>query len=80
MTTIRWAILFFWLLIVLAIFWPVIMNVIRDAFNKEKREQLKKELKEEEAKEPEWKKERRANIYTILALITAAIISTIFFK
>ena len=80
MTTIRWAFLFFWLLIVLAIFWPVILNVIRDIFNKEKREQLKKELKEEEAKEPEWKKERRANIYTILALITAAIISTIFFK
>ena len=80
MTTIRWAILFFWLLIVLAIFWPVILNVIRDIFNKEKREEIKKELKEEEAKEPEWKKKRRENIYRILALIAAVIVCTIFFK
>ena len=61
-------------------FWPVIMNVIRDIFNKEKREQLKKELKEEETKEPEWKKRRRENIYRILALIAAVIVCTVFFK
>lgn len=80
MTTIRWAILFFWLLIVLAIFWPVILNVIRDVFNKEKREEIKKEMKEEEAKEPEWKKKKRENIYRILAFIAAVIVCTLLFK
>lgn len=77
MKTRMWAVIFIWLIGLMALFLPWIIDTI---FNKEKREQLKKELKEEEAKEPEWKKERRANIYTILALITAAIISTIFFK
>ena len=72
-----WAVIFIGLIGLLALFLPWIIDTI---FSKEKREQLKKELKEEETKEPEWKKRRRDNIYRILALIIAVIISSIFFK
>lgn len=77
MKTRVWAVIFFGLLGLMALFLPWIIDTI---FSKDKREQIKKEMKEEEAKEPERKKRRRENIYRILAFLTAVIVVTIFCK
>lgn len=80
MTTIRWAILFFWLLIILSIFWPWIVKYI---FDKDYRKELRNDIKKEEEKKTEAQKkkeEMNERKRWIITFVIGVIIYIIFFK
>lgn len=75
-----WCVVFFWLLVVLAIFWPWIVKFI---FDKDYRKELRKDIKEQEDKKTEaQKKKEEMNERKRWRIIFAIgiIIYTVFFK